>query len=121
MDDLHQFIDDELSKKAERKKLQHQRYEQVSKTKLDKDEVVLAERTVSWDEKEYLLSYFRREKHVLENAYGLEWKRYVKHPELPRKKYYVEIKPRDSSEERRKQKEAMKIKKKKGGSIFRKY
>ena len=74
-----------------------------------------------WEEKEYLSSYFRREKHVMENAFGGEWKKYLKHPELPRKKYYVEVKPRDSSEERRRQREAMKVKKKKGGSIFRKY
>ena len=57
----------------------------------------------------------------MENAYGPDWKRHLRHPGLPRKKYYVEVKPRDSSEERRKQREAMKVKKKKGGSIFRKY
>ncbi len=45
---------------------------------------VQAELRVSWEEKEYLVSYFRREKHIMENAYGPDWKKYLKHPELPR-------------------------------------
>ena len=40
---------------------------------------------MSWEEKEYLVSYFRREKHIMENAYGPDWKKYLKHPELPRR------------------------------------
>ncbi len=73
-------------------------------------------------EKEYLKVYFQREKAVLENVFGEDWRRFVAMPELPRKKYYVEPKRRDSSEDRRKAKElALKARRKKGASIFRKY
>ena len=126
MDDLHQFVDDELRKKSERARLQAARDDPTAaamllQPKLDKEEAAQAERHITWDEKVYLTSYFRRERAVLENAYGPDWKRFLRYPDLPRKKYYVEVKARDSSEERRRQREAMKVKKKKGGSIFRKY
>ena len=41
MDDLHQFIDDELRKKTERAKLQQMRDEQISQPKVDKEEMVI--------------------------------------------------------------------------------
>ncbi len=40
MDDLHQFVDDEMRKKNERRRLQQMRDEQISQPKLDKDEAV---------------------------------------------------------------------------------
>ncbi len=40
MDDLHQFIEEETKKKAERVKLQQMRDEQIAQPKLDKEEAV---------------------------------------------------------------------------------
>ena len=75
-----------------------------------------------WDEGAYLKFYFHRERTIMEGLYGEDWRKYLKYPDLPRKKYHVEERRRDSSEDRKRQRAmAIKAKKKKGGSIFRKY
>ena len=117
------FIEDQISKKLERKALREQTEEQktVQTGKQFDEEDFEKERHITWEEGEYLKAYFQRERHILENIFGEDWKKFIRYPDLPRKKYYVELRRRDSSEERRRQKELLKIKKKKGGSIFRKY
>ena len=120
MDDVVQFVEDTITTKKERSRPTFDDEEEKAQT-LDKEDFSKEEEIV-WDEEEYLKSYFQREKTVLETLYGEGWRTFVKYPELPRKKYYVEIKRRDSSEERKKQKElALKAKRRKGTSIFRKY
>lgn len=89
-------------------------------TKKTDEEEFEKERYVTWDEEEYLKTYFQKERHVMMSNLGEDWKKYLKFPNLPRKKYHVEIVRRDSSEERKRQKELLKAKRKKGISIFRK-
>jgi hypothetical protein len=119
-----ELIELEIRKKLERVRLQREREEQRGQParKTDRQEFD-EERHVHVDDVDYPKLYFHRERFVLEQSYGEDWKRFLQHPQLaaPRKKFYVEERRRDSSAERRRQKElAAKAKKKKGGSIFRK-
>lgn len=126
-----------MERKAIREQTEDQKQEQTTKQVIDirttpfhKPHVKVAQddeeefekdRYVVWEENEYLKSYFQKERQVLVNIFGEDWKEFVKYPDLPRKKYYVELERRDSSEERKRQRELLRAKKKKGGSIFRKY
>ena len=46
---------------------------------------------------EYLIFYFQRERQVLSNLYGSDWRSYLKHPEWPREDYEVQGSRRSSS------------------------
>ena len=123
IDQILEFVEQELNKQNERLRLQKSREEEQRKpAKMSDKQEFEEERQIDWGEDEYLKDYFKREKAVLWNIYGEEWRKYLRHPDLPRKKYYVEERRRDSSDERKRQAELQaRSKKKKGGSIFRKY
>ena len=119
LDEILEFVDEEVSKKNERQRLHLPTTKQLRE---DEDPPKTSLGIEQWDEATYMKFYFLRERAVMEQLYGDDWRKYLKHPDLPRKQYYVEERRRDSSEDRKRQKEmAARAKKKKGGSIFRKY
>ena len=64
------FIADQISKKIERKALREQSEEQKLQAQSGKqfdEEDFEKERHITWEEGEYLKTYFQRERHILEN------------------------------------------------------
>ena len=98
LDDLQAFIDTEIAKKQEKERLKNDR-EKTRKLRSKKtiDEELEEDTKVTEAEEDYLIFYFQREKQVMEGIYGREWKRHLKHPNLPREDYEVHASRRSSS------------------------
>ena len=80
-DDLQCYVDSEISKKVEKERFKHDR-ERSKKSRMKHaiDEEIESDTKIPDSDEDYLLYYFRRERTVLTNMMGPDWRSFVKHP-----------------------------------------
>ena len=80
-DDLQCYVDSEISKKVEKERFKHDR-ERSKKSRMKHaiDEEIESDTKIPDSDEDYLLYYFRRERTVLTNMMGTDWRSFVKHP-----------------------------------------
>ena len=96
VDNLQEFIDLEIKKKAEKERIKLERALEKAEaaeaglpSKKNWEQEIKEDTKVQETPDELLRYYFARERAIMEKIFGTDWKRHLKNPDWPRDKYVM--------------------------------
>ena len=96
VDNLQEFIDLEIKKKAEKERIKLERALEKAEaaeaglpSKKNWEQEIKEDTKVQETPDELLRYYFARERAIMEKIFGTDWKKHLKNPDWPRDKYVM--------------------------------